>query len=78
MWLKTQLFDLFYVSCSFKLVVCGGKNISPNSKEPEPQGAAFFWSLRAGDEAGASWEKKWGAGKKLAGSPALLYLIRII
>jgi len=30
---------LLYISCSFTLVVCGGKNISPNftdSQEPEP------------------------------------------
>ena len=38
LWLKTQLFYLFYISFSFT-VVCGLKNISPNlinSQEPEP------------------------------------------
>jgi len=36
---KTQLFYLFYISCSFTLVVCGGwGDILPNltnSREPE-------------------------------------------
>ena len=27
---KTQLFYLFYISCSLTLVVCGEKNTSPN------------------------------------------------
>ena len=39
-WLKTQLFYLFYISCSLTLVVCGKKNISPNltnSLEPEAE-----------------------------------------
>ena len=30
LWLKTQLFYLLYISCSFTLVVCRGKNISLN------------------------------------------------
>ena len=30
LWLKTQLFYLFYISCSFTLVVCGENNISLN------------------------------------------------
>ena len=32
LWLKTQLFYLFYISCCFTQVVCGEKNISPNLK----------------------------------------------
>ena len=45
---KKQLFYLFYIFCSFTLLVCGEKNILPNltnSQEPEP---GFFWSLGAG------------------------------
>ena len=30
---KIQLLDLFYVSCSFTLVVCEEKNISPHSSK---------------------------------------------
>ena len=38
--IKKQLFYLFYIFCSFTLLVCGEKNISPNltnSQEPEPE-----------------------------------------
>ena len=37
---KKQLFYLFYIFCSFTLLVCGEKNILPNltnSQEPEPE-----------------------------------------
>ena len=37
--IKKQLFYLFYIFCSFTLLVCGEKNILPNltnSQEPEP------------------------------------------
>jgi len=54
-----------------------------NSQEPKPEpvGAGCFWLLGAGAGGGAAWEKnqepeplekKSGAGKKFAGSPALL------
>ena len=54
---KKQLFYLFYIFCSFTLLVCGEKNILPNltnSQEPEPVRAGVFWPLGAG--AGAAWE----------------------
>ena len=80
LWLKIQLFDLFYVSWSFTLVVCGGK-ISPNltnSKDPEPQGAAFYGAWRKKKwGAGASWKKRIAVAgaawkkREAAGSPAL-------
>jgi len=59
-----------YISCSFTLVVCGGKNISSNlinSQEPEPHVLAP-WSRSLGKKlgAGAAWKKKsrTGAAKK--------------
>ena len=57
---KKQLFYLFYVFCSFTLLVCGEKNILANltnSQEPEP---GFLWPLGAG--AGAARKKTVGAG----------------
>ena len=60
---KKQLFFLFYIFCSFTLLVCGETNVLPNltnSPEPEP----FFWPLGAGAArkkipgAGAAWGKK--------------------
>ena len=61
---------MFYIFCSFTLLVCGEKNILPNltdSLEPEP---VFFGSLEPepleknipGVRAGAAWRKKSGAG----------------
>ena len=44
---KKQLFYLFYIFCSFTLLVCGEKNILPNltnSQETEPG----FWTFGAG------------------------------
>ena len=84
LWLKNQLFYLFYV---FSLAVCGEKNIEPNltnSQKSEP----VFLSLGAGaarkkyqepeppgkkSGAGAARKNESGAGaaKKLAGSPVL-------
>ena len=67
LWFKKQLFYLFYILCSFTLLVCGEKNILPNltnSQEPE----SVFWPLGAGAAlkkipgAVAAWEKKSGAG----------------
>ena len=57
---KNTIIYFFYISCSFTLVVCWEKYISPNltnSQEPEPerQGAACFWLLGAG--AGAACKK---------------------
>ena len=47
---KKHLFYLFYIFCSFTLLVCGKKNILPNltnSQEPEPEPV----------RAGAAWKK---------------------
>ena len=84
---KTIILVVLYFFCSFTLLVCEEKNISPRSR------SRVFWPLRAGATrkkipgagAGAAWgnnqelepellEKKSGAGaaKKFAGSPALL------
>ena len=61
---KKQLFYLFYIFCSFTLLVCGEKNILPNfktnSQEPEPD---FFWGPWSRSRskkipgAWAAWEK---------------------
>ena len=51
---------LFYIFCSFTLLVSGEKNILPNltnSQEPE----LVFWPLGAG----ATWKKIPGAGAAL-------------
>ena len=69
---KKQLFYLFYIFCSFTLLVYGEKNILPNltnSQEPEP-----LEKKLTGTGAGAT-RKKTGAAKKLAGSPALVYSV---
>ena len=49
---KKQLFYLFYIFCSFTLLVCGEKNILPNltnSQEPEPE-PIFFGPLEPDPE----------------------------
>ena len=49
---------MFYISCSFTLLVCGEKNILPNltnSQEPEPVRAGCLWLHGAG--ARAAWKK---------------------
>ena len=79
--IKKQLFYLFYIFCSFTLLVCGEKNLLPNltnSQEPEP---GVFGSLEPEPEplgkkikSRSRLKKKLGAGaeKEIAGSPALV------
>ena len=55
--LNKQLFYLFYIFCSFTLLVCGEKNILPNltnSQKPEPVRSGCFWLLGARAGAGAN------------------------
>ena len=60
---KKTIFYLFYIFCSFTLLVCG-----ENNSLPYLTNSRFFWPLGAGDSrkkipgAGATWEKKLGAG----------------
>ena len=82
-WLNKQLFYLFYIFCSFTLLVCGENNILPNltnSQEPEPlkkNTRSWSWSRSQSrlekNQEPELLEKKSGAraAKKLAGSPAL-------
>ena len=66
--IKETIILLFYIFCSFTLLVCGEKNILPNltnSQEPEP----VFWPLGAGAGAEAARKKNtrsWSRlGKKI-------------
>ena len=53
---------MFYIFCSFTLLVCGEKNILPNLTNCQEQDLVF-WPLGAGaarkkmSGAGAAWEK---------------------
>ena len=70
--IKKQLFYLFYIFCSFTLLVCGEKNILPNltnSQEPEP---GVFCSLEPEPEPLEKKKSGADAAKTIAGSPALV------
>ena len=63
---------MFYIFCSFTLIVCGEKNVLPNltnSQEPEPEPEPLGKTIRSRSRL----KIKPGAGavKKFAGSPAL-------
>ena len=63
---KKQLFYLFYIFCSFTLIVWGGKNILPNLTNSQEQEPVF---LPLGAVAGADRKKIPGTGAALEKSP---------
>ena len=81
---KKQLFYLFYIFCSFTLLVCGEKNILQNLTNIQEQESVFLapWSRSRSKKniwsrSRSHLGKKSGAGadKKFAGSPALDFSI---
>ena len=87
---KKQLFYLFYIFCSFALLVCGEENILPNLTNSRVFLAPWSWSrLKKKQEPGPLGEKirsrshvkkksVAGAAKKFASSPALVKIMQIL